>query len=77
MNPLPRSRGVALALIVALTAALAGCAYDGAPGDSLSRRLTYFSYLRADDLRDACEQGGPERYRFVYNAEYSRQVRLY
>ncbi len=58
-------------------AALAGCTYSGPPGDPLSRRLSYFSYLAADDIRSACEQGGPERYRFVYNAEYSRQVRLY
>ncbi len=58
-------------------AVLAACTYSGAPGDPVSRRLSYFSFLAADDIRSACEQGGPERYRFVYNAEYNRQVRIY
>lgn len=68
-----------MSLVSALVAGvvLAACSYSGPPGDPVSRRLSYFSFLAADDIREACEQGGPERYRFVYNAEYSRQVRLY
>ena len=64
-----------LALIAG--AALAACSYSGLPGDPVLRRLSYFSFLAADDIREACAQGGAERYRFVYNADYSLQVRLY
>lgn len=77
MIRLHRPPGFSLVLALIAGAALVACTYSGPPGDPVSRRLGYFSFLAADDIRSACEQGGPERYRFVYNAEYSRQVRTY
>lgn len=41
----------------------------------LERKLGWFHYLNGTDLRDACD--GPGRFRFVYNADYSQQVRTY
>lgn len=69
-----------VATVAALGAGLlaGACTYTGKPADNpVERRFTYMSYLAADDLRAVCTAGTPERYRFVYNAEYSRQVRLY
>lgn len=66
---------VALALVASV--ALASCSYSGPSNNPVDRRLTYFSFLAADDIRTACAENGAERYRFIYNAEYSRQVRFY
>ncbi|MGE0646705.1 MAG: hypothetical protein AB7P52_02070 [Alphaproteobacteria bacterium] len=75
MPNLSSPRRVASVLTAALV--LAGCTYGGEPQDPVSRRMSYFSFLAADDIRTACDSGVQERYRFVYNAEYSVQVRVY
>ena len=41
------------------------------------QKLTWFNYLDAADLREACAPGGGDRYRMVYNAHYTEQVRAY
>ena len=41
------------------------------------QKLTWFAYLNGDDLRGSCQPGAPERYRFVYNADYNKQLRTY
>ncbi|MDP6803913.1 MAG: hypothetical protein QF902_01090 [Rhodospirillales bacterium] len=61
-------------LIIAL--ALSACAYTGAE-DPISRKLSWYSYLDAADIRASCAPGAPARYRFVYNAIYVEQVRAY
>jgi hypothetical protein len=55
---------------------LAGCAVAGQPRNPLTRELAWFGYLAGDDIRGAC-RAGPDRYRFVYNAVYTEQVRAY
>ncbi|SLN43583.1 hypothetical protein [Oceanibacterium hippocampi] len=62
-------------LFVALV--LAGCTADGRAGNPVSRIATWFSYLNGDDLRARCDPGAVPRYRFVYNAVYLEQVRIY
>ena len=55
----------------------AACVYEGgidAPG---TQKFTWFSYVSGDDIRAACEPGGLEKYRFVYNARYDEQLRSY
>jgi hypothetical protein len=54
----------------------AACAYRGGT-DVLTTRFTWFSYLNGDDIRARCVPGGPSLFRFVYNADYTRQVRTY
>ena len=61
-------------LVLAL--GLSACAYTGAE-DPVSRKLSWYSYLDAADIRDSCAPGAPARYRFVYNAIYVEQVRAY
>jgi hypothetical protein len=66
------------ALVVLLGLSAAACNYPQSEvDDPVSRRFSYLSYLAADDLRESCTPSSGERYRFVYNAEYNRQVRLY
>lgn len=57
-----------------LMAMLAGC--GGAPPPDTAR-LTWLGYLSGDDLRRACAEGRPDRFRLVLNAEYDRPVRTY
>jgi hypothetical protein len=41
------------------------------------RSFNWFSYVAADDIRSACESGGRNRMRLVYNALWEEQVRAY
>lgn len=72
-----RRFGPALATIAAL--ALAGCAAVSQDNQDnpVARKLTWFSYVKGEDLKAACVAGAPDRYRFVYNAVYVEQVRTY
>ena len=69
---LPR-RHVLLAAVVLLAA----CASPGPTRDPFLRTAGWFAYLGGDDIRAACGPSAGERYRAVYNADYSRQVRTY
>jgi hypothetical protein len=62
------------ALLVAVVCA--SCAYTGR-NDAISHRFTWFSYLNGDDIRKRCGPGALDRYRFVYNGVYVKQVRTY
>ena len=62
--------------LVAL-AVLGACAPHGAVTSNLGRLPTWNRYLAGDDVRQACEAGGPDRIRFVYNAVWREQVRAY
>lgn len=54
-----------------------GCAYTGPAGNSVSRNLTWFSNIGGEDIRKACAPGAIDRYRFVYNGIYDKQIRTY
>lgn len=68
-----RRGGVLLAVLLALGA----CAYRGGTDDPVSRRLSWFSYLNGDGLRESCGPGTIDRYRLVYNGRYNEQLRTY
>lgn len=55
----------------------AGCGLFGARSAVVRRnqRLVWFSYLAADDLREACASGTVDRIRYVFNADFNREVR--
>ena len=40
-------------------------------------KFTYFSYLNGDDIRSNCANDGPEILRFLYDGDYTEQVRTY
>lgn len=56
---------------------LAACATTGPDDGVFGRKLAWFSYLNAEDIRAACVPGAPDRFRFVYNADYTQHVRTY
>ena len=66
-----------------LAAFLSACTYRGATvpvfgtDNPVARKFSWFSYLGGDNIRNGCGPGDAERYRFVYNAVYTEQVRSY
>ena len=56
---------------------LAGCTYRGDIDNPAVRKVSWFSYLDGTDIRTACAEGAPDRYRLVYNGRYEEQVRSY
>ena len=57
--------------------ALAGCQYAGPAGNPVSRNLSWFDYVGAENLKAACGPGASDRLRFVYNGIYDEQIRSY
>ena len=58
--------------------ALTACGFQGQDiGDPITRNLRWFSYVGGEDIRAACQNGAPDRYRMVYNAVYETQFRTY
>lgn len=76
---LPQMKHIRSVLLAATTLALlGGCTNTtGEIGSYLDRRTSWMSFLSADDIRQACVPGAPERYRFVYYANASVQTRIY
>lgn len=54
-----------------------GCTAQGVTQDPVNRVFTWFSYMNGDDLRAVCTQGATDRYRLIYNARWTEQVRSY
>lgn len=64
--------------VFAACLAITGCtARGGAPSDPIQRNAQWFSFVGGDDLRERCGPAAPARYRFVFNAIWSEQVRVY
>jgi hypothetical protein len=75
-------RGWLAALLLSWTAA--GCAYHGESTASIDnpavQKVSWFSFLDGSDIRDSCAALGPkapDRFRLVYNGQYSEQLRVY
>jgi len=66
------------ASIAVIATLLGGCAYDsGDESSPFARKVTWFSFVGADDIRAACHAGAPDRFRIIYNGVWSEQVRIY
>jgi hypothetical protein len=63
-----------LAIFLALTGSAAA---QGIANNPISRTFQWPDIMAGNDIRLACRAGAPERWRFVYNAIYSEQVRTY
>lgn len=63
-------------ILVVVFFAVFGCTYQG-NDNPVSKRAAWHSYLNGDDLRAACTADAPERYRFIYNLNYQKQIRVY
>ncbi len=69
--------GRLILLLCAILLLVQGCAARGVTEDPVKRVFTWFSYMNGDDLRAACTQGATNRYRLIYNARWTEQVRSY
>ena len=65
------------ALVLATMAVACTSAGQGYQDNPVARKLSWFSYIKGDDVRARCEPGMPDRFRFVYNGIYVEQVRTY
>ncbi len=66
------------AMTVLAAAGLAACiTFAGTVDNPIERSLTWFSFVAGDDIRAACSEGSQDRYRFLYNGVYERQIRAY
>ncbi|KIL99697.1 hypothetical protein CCC_03869 [Paramagnetospirillum magnetotacticum MS-1] len=71
-------RRLALPVISASLALLAGCAYSGDDiGNPIYRKAQWYSFVEGSDIAGACAAGAPERFRLVYNGLWDQQVRVY
>lgn len=78
--PLSGSLADSLARCLVLLLALVpvACTYTGDDiGNPLVRKAQWYSVVAADDLRQACQPGSPDRYRLIYNGLYDQQIRVY
>ena len=70
-----------LVLLAGVLLGLGACAYGGNLEDPFVQKFAWFSLLNGDDLRETCGTGTganpDDRYRFVYNARYTKHVRVY
>lgn len=64
-------------VFLAGAAVLSACTTADAPRDPIGRSFTWFDYVAGGELRRTCGPGAPTRYRLVYNARFSEQVRTY
>ena len=53
---------------------LAGCTYRGEIDQPATLKATWFSYLNGDDIRSACADGTPVRYRLVARFQNFRRL---
>ncbi len=69
------THGLAASLVT--FAVLSACTYRGAIDNSATWKVTWYSYISADDIRRSCVSGAPLHYRFIYNADYESHIRSY
>jgi hypothetical protein len=77
----PISRCLRFGVVATAIGVTVACAYNEGADDPASRKLNWFSYLNADDVREGCGPEASDRYRFIYNGVYfapgNEQVRTY
>ncbi len=72
-----RKRLGTVSLCAGLGMVLAACAASGPVDNAVGRSLSWFSYAAGADIKATCGPNSPDRYRWVYNGIYDRQIRTY
>ncbi|MDA0368449.1 MAG: hypothetical protein O3C65_10110 [Proteobacteria bacterium] len=69
------SRRICRRLLILLPFVVAAC---GTANDGLlSRQFSWSDYVAGNDIRQSCPATTLDRYRLIFNAEYTKQVRTY
>lgn len=71
-----KKSGVILPLLVSIAVA-GGCQYQGNIDNPAMQKLTWFSYLNGDGIRETCGAEPGDQYRVIYNGQYHAQLRSY
>jgi len=72
------STKIKTACVAAALLVLGACtATTGGADNPVTRKFQWFSYMEGGDFRDTCGHGETNRYRLIYNAVYTEQVRIY
>lgn len=66
-----------LSKLLVAAVALAGIVGCSGIENPISRQFNWFHYVDAESIRASCRPGALDQYRFVYNADWSEQVRAY
>lgn len=72
-----RSSNFAALAAGAALSLLAACTYSGGIDRPGVQKVSWFSYLNGDDVRNACVPGSVPRWRLIYNGQYEEQIRSY
>ncbi len=67
----------AISVLFSILCLTAACADRGAYVNPLERKLSWYSYLNGDTLRESCALGQPDSARLIYNAIHTEQIRTY
>ncbi len=74
-------RRLRIVLVALVPVVLAACTYRGDLETPFVQKFAWFSLLNGDDLRETCGAAAgaspDDRYRFIYNARYTKHVRVY
>src|SRR6185295_10649270 len=76
-HTMKRLMAAALGLTFAIVSPALAQRADRNVDQPVVRSLNWFAYVAADDIRAACQPGGRNRLRLVYNALWEEQVRTY
>jgi len=77
LNTKIKAIGLKSVCIACVAGALAACAATkGSDSNPIFRKFQWFSYIEGEDFRDTCDATS-DRYRLIYNAVYTEQVRIY
>ena len=63
--------------VLAAVLLLGACASTGPIDNPVIRKFSWFNYVNGSDIRFACSKGSADRIRFIYNAVYGEQIRVY
>ncbi len=66
-----------LLFVAAAGLLIAACTYRGGIDSPQTIKVTWFSYLNGDDIRQSCTEDSRYRARLVYNGRYNEQLRTY
>jgi hypothetical protein len=63
-------------MVVAVLGLLAAaCGTTSAPDSALEQKFVWYRYIAGDDIRTGCTADGPVRFRYIYNAIFTEEVR--
>jgi len=78
LNSKAKANVIKMISVMVCGAVLTACtATKGVDSSPILRKFQWASFLEGGDFKNTCKAGSPNRYRMIYNAIYTEQVRIY